>query len=45
MVIFNNEWKMILRTPVYALNSLIGIIVGPVIMAMPLFGEQLCSGS
>ena len=38
MVIFKNEWKMILRTPVYALNSLIGIIVGPVIMAMPLFG-------
>jgi len=38
MVIFKNEWKTILRTPVYALNSLIGIIVGPVLMAMPLFG-------
>jgi len=38
MVIFKNEWKIILRTPVYALNSLIGIIVGPVLMAMPLFG-------
>jgi len=38
MVFFRNEWKSILRTPVYALNSLIGIIVGPVILCMPLFG-------
>ncbi|HOK43057.1 MAG TPA: hypothetical protein PLD49_05280 [Thermoclostridium caenicola] len=38
MVFFKNEWKGILRTPVYALNSLIGIIIGPVILCMPLFG-------
>lgn len=41
MVIFKNEWRIILRTPVYALNSLIVIVVGPVIMSMPLFGGSL----
>lgn len=38
MVFFKNEWKMIIRTPVYAINSLTGMIVGPVIMCMPLIG-------
>jgi hypothetical protein len=39
MAVFKNEWKIILRTPVYALNSLVGIIIGPVLMLMPLFGS------
>ena len=40
-MIFKNEWRIILRTPVYALNSLIGVIIGPVIMIIPLFGGAL----
>ena len=37
-VLFMIEWKNILRTPIYALNALVGIFVGPFIMCMPLFG-------
>jgi ABC-2 type transport system permease protein len=37
-VMFKIEWKTILRTPIYALNSLIIVFIGPVIMCMPLLG-------
>lgn len=43
MVIFKIEWKNLLRTPVYALNSLIIIVVGPLLMSLPLFGGNLAS--
>ncbi len=43
MVIFKIEWRNLLRTPVYALNSLIIIIIGPLLMSMPLFGGNLTS--
>ncbi|HBR02368.1 MAG TPA: hypothetical protein DD738_07135 [Ruminiclostridium sp.] len=35
--IFKNEWRILLRTPVYALNSLTVIFIAPLIMLMPLF--------
>lgn len=36
--IFKNEWLILLRTPVYALNSLIMIFMVPLIMIIPLYG-------
>lgn len=36
--IFRNEWLILLRTPIYALNSLIMIVMVPLVMIMPLFG-------
>lgn len=36
--IFFREWRTILRSPIYAMNSLAGIFMGLIIMLMPLFG-------
>lgn len=41
MAIFKNEWRIILRTPVYALNSLTVIIMVPMLMLLPMFGGNL----
>ncbi len=41
--IFINEWRVLLRTPIYALNGLAGILVAPLILAMPLFGGSLAT--
>lgn len=38
MATFKNEWRNLLRTPVFALNSLVVVFIGPLIMSMPLFG-------
>lgn len=38
MAMFKNEWRVILRTPVYALNSLTVIIMAPLMMLFPKFG-------
>ncbi len=34
--LFFKEWRIVLRTPVYALNGLIVIILGPLMMLMPI---------
>lgn len=39
MAIFKREWQTILRSPVYALNSLVGIVMGFLIVLMPMFGK------
>ena len=36
--LFLREWRIILRTPVYALNSLVGIVLGPLMVNRSLFG-------
>lgn len=36
--IFIREWKVITRSPIYAMNSLVGIFMGFFIVLMPLFG-------
>ncbi|HOV69252.1 MAG TPA: hypothetical protein PLZ84_02890 [Clostridia bacterium] len=41
--LYKVEWKMIVRTPIYALNSLVGVVMGPLMMAMPLFGGTFSS--
>lgn len=41
MAIFRNEWRILLRTPIYALNSLTVIIMVPLIMMIPMFGGNL----
>lgn len=38
MALFLKEWRVILRTPVYALNSLVGIILGPLMVNPSVFG-------
>jgi len=43
--IFRIEWLTILRTPIYALNSLVMIFVAPLIMIMPMFGGNYAQGS
>ena len=34
--VFVREWREILRTPVYAMNSLISVVMGPIIVFMPM---------
>jgi ABC-2 type transport system permease protein len=43
MTIFKNEWRIILRTPIYALNSLVMIIIAPILMIIPMFGGSLAN--
>jgi len=43
--IFKNEWLILLRTPIYALNSLMMIFVIPLVMLMPLFGGNFAKDS
>jgi ABC-2 type transport system permease protein len=42
-VFFKLEWKLLLRTPIYAINSLIMIFVAPLLLLMPLFGGNLAA--
>jgi ABC-2 type transport system permease protein len=42
---FVREWKTILRSPVYAINSLTGIVLGFVVMVLPLIGTAAMSGA
>lgn len=43
LAIFRNELLIILRTPVYALNSLVMIFVAPLLMMMPMFGGNFAN--
>lgn len=43
MAMFKNEWRVILRTPIYALNSLVVIIIAPLMMMFPLFGGNFAN--
>lgn len=43
--LFLREWKTVLRTPVYALNGLITIIVGPLMILMMTFMQGAASGA
>jgi ABC-2 type transport system permease protein len=41
LVMYRTEWRNILRTPIFALNSLILVFVGPIIMCLPLLGGSM----
>ncbi len=41
--IFKNEWFILLRTPIYALNSLIVLFMAPLLMLIPLFGGNFAN--
>jgi len=45
LAIFRIEWLTILRTPIYALNSLVMIFIAPLIMMMPMFGGNFSKDS
>ncbi|NLX64729.1 MAG: hypothetical protein GX022_08170 [Clostridiaceae bacterium] len=45
LAIFRIEWLILLRTPIYALNSFVMIFVAPLVMMMPMFGGNLAQGS
>ncbi len=38
MAVFIREWKMILRSPSYAINSLASIVIAPIMIIIPLVG-------
>lgn len=42
--LFLREWRTVLRTPVYALNGLIIVIMGPLLMLIPLMMQGMASG-
>ncbi|HHW31001.1 MAG TPA: hypothetical protein GXX20_04895 [Clostridiaceae bacterium] len=39
MAILLKEWKILLRTPVYVLNGLVGAIIGPLIIFLTFIGQ------
>lgn len=41
LAIFKIEWLTILKTPIYALNSLVMVFMAPLLMMLPLFGGNL----
>lgn len=43
LTIFKIEWLTILRTPIYALNSLVMVFMAPLLMMLPLFGGNLAN--
>ncbi|MCX7745482.1 MAG: hypothetical protein N2645_01130 [Clostridia bacterium] len=40
VALFWREWKVFLRTPIYAMNGLAGVIMGPVFIAMPFITQR-----
>lgn len=38
--IFWREWKLLVRTPVYMLNGLSGVVIGPVLIIVMLFSQK-----
>lgn len=42
--LFFREWRLVLRSPVYAMNGLTAILVGPLLLIMPLFAKGSSSG-
>lgn len=44
VALFVREWKLVLRSPTYALNGLITILMGPMMMVMPLIAQGAVSG-
>jgi ABC-2 type transport system permease protein len=40
MAIFMREWKLLIRTPIYALNSLTTVILGPLVILLPAFSSR-----
>lgn len=41
LTIFKIEWLTLLRTPIYALNSLVMVFMAPLLMMLPMFGGNL----
>jgi len=40
MAIYMKEWKILLRTPVYVLNGLVGAFLGPIILVLMMFTKE-----
>jgi len=40
IALFWREWKLFIRTPVYAMNGLVGMIVAPVAMLLPIIANS-----
>lgn len=43
LTIFKIEWLTLLRTPIYALNSLVMVFMAPLMMMLPMFGGDLAN--
>lgn len=44
MAVFWKEWKLFFRTPLYVINGMTGVIIGPFLAIMPLISNQSTSG-
>lgn len=40
IALFRREWRLLLRTPVYVLNGMGGVIIGPMMVLLMFFGGQ-----
>ncbi len=45
MAIIIREWRLLLRTPIYVLNGLSGVIIGPFILVLLFFTQGSAGGS
>ncbi len=43
LTIFKIEWLILLRTPIYALNSLVMVFMAPMLMMLPMFGGNFAN--
>ncbi|MGI6083933.1 MAG: putative ABC transporter permease subunit [Acetivibrionales bacterium] len=43
LTIFKIEWLTLLRTPIYALNSLVMVFMAPLLIMLPMFGGNLAN--
>lgn len=40
VALFKKEWKLFIRTPIYVMNGLAGILIAPLFMLLPLFTQE-----
>lgn len=40
VALFKKEWKLFMRTPIYVMNGLAGVIIAPLFMLIPLFTQE-----
>lgn len=43
LILFKIEWRLLIRTPIYAMNSLIMIFIAPMLLLLPMMGGNFAS--
>jgi ABC-2 type transport system permease protein len=44
MAVFWREWRLFFRTPLYVINGMTGVVIGPFLVVMPLISNQGTGG-